>query len=348
MRYVAVDSGKYKTKISFYDTETKEQKDLRFRTKIGPGDFNDDLLEKGSFIVRVDGGEVYKVGSSARMEAELETTKKSEAHRICTLTGIALALQKDTEDVPVAIGIPLSLAYDPAKRMEYKEYILGEGTHTVEIKCSPEEGPHTVTFKIGKKLVYPESIGALYVMPEKLDGISGVIDIGNLNTNCTYCTNFMPQQDKSFTDELGGEILITELAQALSDTLGNRVDNNLVAATLLKPLKERFLTAKNGNDEIKEKSRKVIDTVMAEHAENIKRRLDARKWPTAFMNICMIGGTVKILKPELETVFPGAIFPDEPEMVNARGFLSKMCANDDINIFATKRKIKEGTKEEEQ
>ncbi len=332
MKYVAVDCGKYNTKACTYHEEAGEYARTKFRTKIGKGDFSDDMLERGSFIVRVDGGEVYKIGNGASTEAELETSKKSEIHKICTMSAIAMMLKENSKDVNVVIGIPNQIAGDPKQRNEYKDFIIPEGEHTVEIKTTAEGAPQKITFQLNKRCVYPEGIGVLYEYPSALGEITGIIDIGNLNTNNTYCVNYEPQQDHSFTDELGGKILISGLAQQLTGELGARVDDNLVASTLLKDVSKRYLVSKSGDKECEEKSRKIIKEYLMEHVQNIKRKLDAKRWPTSFMNLCIIGGTVKILKPELEEVFGNVFIPDKPEYVNVEGFLRKFCANDGIDV----------------
>jgi len=332
MKYVAIDCGKYKTKACAFDSETGSYRRTTFRTRMSEGSFEDDMLEKGTIVVRVDGGDVYKVGPGAKNEAELETSKKSEIHRICTMSAIAMMVEENTKNVKAVIGIPYQLAQDPEKRLEYKDFIIPDKEHTVEIKTSSDGPVRKVTFSFSKRLVYPESIGVLYEYPIELGDITGIIDIGNLNTNCTYCMNYQPQQESSFTDEMGGKILISGLAQQLSSELGARVDDNLVASTLLKDESKRFLMSKNNDKTVEERSRAVINEYLMEHTLNIKRKLDAKHWPTSFMNICMIGGTTKILKPEIRNVFGDVFIPEEPEFVNVAGFLRKMCADDNIDV----------------
>lgn len=333
-RYVAVDCGKYNTKVSAYDCQSKQCAKTKIRTKTSEGSFEDDMLPKGTVAASIDGGPVYKIGQGARTEAELETSKKSEVHKVCTLASIAM-MSGGESDVSVVVGIPFQQGLDPVARKDYRDYILPEGKHEVLLKRTGSQPPEKITINIVSRKVYLESVGVLYMYPKQLDEVTGIIDIGNLNTNNTYCSNYQPIYENSFTDELGGEILITGLTQVLSSELGTRVDKNIVAQTLLRPVEQRYLVPKNGNTEIMEKSRKIIDDYLLEHVLLIKRRLDARKWPVDYMNLCMIGGTVKILQPELHKVFGEIFIPDEPEYVNAEGFLRKLCADDDIDIMAS-------------
>lgn len=334
--YIAVDSGKYNTKTAFYNTDTNRISLSKIRTKISEGTFIDDMFGKGTAIVQIDDGPVYKIGADAKTEPDMETTKKSDIHKVMTYAAIAIALPEDDDNLSVAIGMPLQYANVPEERIDYKNFIFGgEGVfHTVRIKTSPSSEIRTVSFAFGKRLVYPEGIGVIYSYPEKLDGISAVIDIGNLNTNSLYVDHMEVDNEASFTDELGGKVLISNLSRSLEAELGMRVNENLCAKTLLKPLDQRFLVPTNGNKEIQEKSREIISKALIEHAKLIRQKCDTRHWPLNFMDVTFIGGTTRLLKNELIQVFGENIFiPDKADFVNAAGFLKKMCADSNINIM---------------
>ena len=331
--YIAVDCGKYNTKISAFDTVTKARTKFKFRTKISDGTFDDDMLERGTFIVQINDGPVYKIGNAAKTEPEMETSKKTEIHRVCTLSAIALA--GASGEVNVVIGIPLQIAGIPVERMAYKDYIIGDGTYKVRVKTDSDGPIMESEFSFKKRLVYPEGLGVLFEYPTLVDGPTAVIDIGNLNTNNTYTDGFNIIADASFTDELGGKVLISGLAQELTSELGMRCDDNLAASTLLRPYEKRFLRPKNGDKEIEEKSRSIIDNYLLEHTKAIKRKCDTRHWPLDFMGVICVGGTARLLEKEIKEVFgTNAFIPENPEFVNVNGFLKKMCADADINLAA--------------
>ena len=339
-KFIAVDCGKYNTKVESYDSESGKRRHFKFRTKISPGTLDDDMLERGTFIVQTDDGdgEVYKIGNDARKEPDMETSKKSEIHRICSLAAIAMAAGPGVhEDLSVVIGMPLSLCSVPEERLSYKKYILGEPgeKHVVNFVTNPND-PDPVqecVFTISKELVYPEGIGVIYEYPAKLSGPTAVLDIGNLNINNTYTDNFNIVNESCFSDELGGKVLITGLAQELTSELGARVDENLAASTLLRPLSDRYLHTTSGNKEIDEKSREIIDRYLLEHVRAIKQKCATRHWPLEFMNVVCVGGTSKLLIEEIKQVFgANAFIPDNPEYANASGFLKKMCADAGIDL----------------
>ncbi len=335
--FIAVDPGKYNTKIACFDTTLAVSKTFKIRTKMSDGTFSDDMYGKNTMIVQVDGGPVYKIGAEAKTEATMETTKQSEIHKVMTLAAIALCLQGNSDDVTVAIGMPLQIASYPDERIAYKDFILGADgqKHTVKVKTDCNQPPITVTFSIKKRLVYPEGIGVIYSYPKQLQDTTAVIDIGNLNTNNVYIDHFDVMQEHCFTDEAGGKIVIAGLASTLEAELGRRVNEDLCASTLLKPYENRHLTSKNGNKEIEEKSRNIIDKYLLEHVRKIRQKCDTRHWPLDFMNIVCIGGTSKLLSRELRLVFGEDVFiPASPEYVNVQGFLKKMCAEANIDIDA--------------
>ena len=304
--------------------------------KISPGTFADDLFERGTIIVQVDDEPVYKVGRGAKESPDLETSKKSEIHRVTTLAGVALACGTGVHDnVYVAIGIPLQICDIPEDRIEYKRFILGEEKkpHTVKLKITPDGEILTSTFTFTKEYVYPEGMGVLYEYPAELNGPTGIIDIGNLNTNNIYTDAFQINDEACFTDEMGGKILFSNLATVLSTELGSRCDENLVASTLVKPLEERYLRSAKGDKEIEEKSRDIINKQLKEHVLAIKRKCDTRHWPIDFMRMVCLGGTARILEHELRQVFGQDVFiPNEPEYVNVCGFLKKMCASNQVEV----------------
>lgn len=343
--YVAVDCGKYNTKVDACDLHGKNEQRFRFRTKLSEGTFDDDMFDKGTFIVQIDGGPVYKVGSEAKTEPSMETSKKSDIHRVSTMTAIAIAAGKmKADEIVSVIGMPLQIAGIPEERLEYKNFILGadDSEHVVRIKTDCSLPPVDVKFRLIKRLVYPEGIGVLYEYPQKVDGPTAIIDIGNLNTNNTYTDGFHIISESCFTDEMGGKVLISGLAQQLTSELRMRCDDNLVASTLLRPYEERFLRARNNDPAISQRSREIIDAYMLDHVNAIKTKCDTRHWPLDFMNIVCVGGTARLLAKEISDVFgENSFIPESPEFVNVCGFLKRVCAAEGIDLAAERKERKE-------
>jgi len=331
-KYIAVDSGKYATKVSVYDPKEKEVKKFKFRTKYSNGNMLDDNIEAGTFLVGFE-GKAYKVGNAGKTEAELNTSKKSEIHKLCTMAAIARCITEENEEVHVAIGIPVNEFQIFETREEYKKFILPEGKIEVSLKLKGDGPTTTKTFIIKSKYVFPESAGALYMNVESsYKSTAAIIDIGNLNINCTCWDDFKLDENYTITDELGGNIMISSLAQILSAEF-SRCDENLVARTLMQPLEERYLKPIKPSKEIEEKSKKIIDEHLLSHVREIRRKCDAKRWPLDFMNLIFVGGTSKIIANEIRAVFGDeVIIPDDAEYVNVMGFLKRLCAKFYIDI----------------
>ncbi len=103
-----------------------------------------ELVMSYSEFDRINDGleEPYKnprnlAGNGAVKEAELNTSKTSEIHKICTLTAIAMCVSKDeVDEVCVAAGIPVKEWENVEKRAEYKAYIFPKGEISLKIMDS--------------------------------------------------------------------------------------------------------------------------------------------------------------------------------------------------------------------
>lgn len=335
-RYVAIDSGKFATKVAEYiPGETEEQsfvKVFSIRTKASEGDFRDDAIEANTVVVNID-GETYKIGNGARGEgAELDTNKKSDVHRLCTLTALAYLASDNSEDPDefcVAIGLPAKDWSVVSKRIDYKDYILPEGEVNISIKKRSTSPVKEKKFKIAQRYVFPESIGALF-MDETINSvtpttITGVIDLGNLNLNATLWQGVEPVLDKSATAELGGAILIQELSQELSANIATC--DELITANILKSEDRCLPASANLTENQIEESRKLIKRVLLQHAEKVKRVCRARNWSLDVTNIIAIGGTSKDLEEELKQTFGNNIIVlKDSSYCNALGYLRMLCA----------------------
>lgn len=342
---VSVDGGKSHTKVKSYRMETGKGIETKFMTKITPGgDFRDDMFEHGTFLAQIDDGPIYKVGSDGKQSADMQTSKKSEVHKVCIMAAVAYACGGgEDNEVSIVTGLPLQSCSIPEERISFKEYILGDlgVQHTVKIKPNAKSPVVTIGFKFVEQKVYPEGIGVIYEHPEEFSGPTGIIDIGGLNMNGLYVNGFSPYAENCFTDEAGGKNLITTLAQQLTSELGTRCDEHMAEFVLSKPYEERFLVSQTGNKDVEQKSREVIDACVLEHVRNLKAKCDFHHWSMEFMKLVCIGGTSKILARELKMVFGDRIIiPKNPEFINVRGFLRKLCADNNIDLGSEEAKEK--------
>ena len=326
-RYIAVDSGKSATKVAVFSPETKETRKFSFYTRMSEGFFEDDAIESATFIAQVE-GKTYKIGKGARLQANLETSKIADIHKVCTLSAIAMCVDADSVDtVHVAIGIPVKEFDNVQRRNEYRNFILPDGEVEVVMKSKNDEEPRKIRFKIATKMVCPESSGILYLNPAKFkNAITAVLDIGNLNVNGTYWSGFDYDSEYSLTGELGASILIQNLAQELSARF-SRCDEKLVGNILRKPAGERKLVPTKPNPELEKESAQVIKQCLLEHVQQIRRLCDGKHWSLDYMEVVFVGGTSKILRDEIYEVFGKEVYiADDPEYANVVGFLTKLCS----------------------
>lgn len=343
-RFIAVDSGKFATKVAEYKKNEDIVRTFSVRTKISEGFFCDDAIENNTVVVEIN-GKVYKVGNGAKGEgANLDTGKNDEIHRICTLTALAtVASAKEKDEFNVVVGLPAKDWAIPTKREEYKKSMLPEGDITIKIRPNSKVEPVTKTFTIKRRFALPESIGALF-----MDGViedvttnpnipTGVLDLGNLNLNATYWQGTELVYDKSSTQELGGAILIQELAQELSSNI-DYVDE-IIAANILKagPGERHLPTGLGLTEEEVALSGEIVNRVLKNHAEKIRRACKQRNWSLKATRIVAIGGTSQDIKEELEAVFGNVTVLANSSMCNVLGYLRCMCSklpeiNDIIDI----------------
>lgn len=330
-RFIAVDSGKFATKVAEYNANKKSITTFSIRTKVSEGDFRDDAIEENTVVVRI-GGETYKVGNGARGQGvALDTNKKTDTHKICVLTALAtLASANEVDSINVALGLPATDWAQVSKRMDFKEFMLPEGEVEVEFKKDSRANVVKKKFKINNRYIFPESFGAIAqdgvletITPTS---ITGVLDIGNLNLNATLWQGTELILDKSTTADLGGALLIQELSQEIS---ANIVPcNELITANILKSSDRALPSGTNVSDEQIEKSRILIKKVLKEHAEKVKRVCQTKDWSLDVTKIVAIGGTSKDIKDELEAVFGNITVLPDASFCNALGYLRMMCARE--------------------
>ena len=235
IKYIAVDSGKFETKVAVWYPPMQLPQKCSFRTLMEEGQFHDDSLLNNTYLARIDGN-VYKIGNGASGEAELMTSKMTPIHRACILTAIAKFASDDgTDEFHVAIGTPVSEFKNSFNRRQYKYYILtndrGESMagalqnaketgcdieepkaeeFEIEFKESSTEPVKKRKFKIISRHVYPESAGVLYMnlVKYKDAGTVGVIDIGGSKAQGVLYENFEPALNRGFfCIENGGAVL---------------------------------------------------------------------------------------------------------------------------------------------
>lgn len=330
-RYISIDSGKGWTKLAWTNGSFDRLQECVFATRMGQGDFEDDNIAPGTFIVQINSGEVLKIGKRAPKESSLETTKHLEIHRVCILLAHALLAEETGTKFHSVVGMPLSEYLNIAKRNDFIRFALPEGEIKVSYKTSKSEKV-TKTFEIVSRMACPESLGGLYLDLVKNRNLAGIIDMGNLNAHFSYCTEREIDETRSKTSEHGAKILVSGLASALSGKFG-RVDELVVTDILKRPARERMLTLESDDtalvERVKKESADIISNYVHDFVTDIKNECNALKWPIDYMPLTFIGGLALILEDDLRRVFGNRIsIPKRPEFANVVGFLRCLVAKE--------------------
>ncbi len=329
-RFISVDTGKFGTKCVEYDAKKDSiTRKFSIRTKVSEGDFRDDAIEENTVVVKI-GDKTYKVGNGARgQDAGLETSKTTETHKICLLTALAtLASSKEVDDINVAVGLPITEWASIDKREKFKEFMFPKGDITVEFKKDSASPVIKKTFRIKNGYAFPESQGAIWQdgIIENISPTSliGVIDLGNLNLNATMWQGWDIVHDQSTTADLGGAILIQEIAQEISANI--LPCNELVASNIITSGDLALPKGANVTTEQIDLSRDIVKRVLSTHVNKIKRVLNSKNWSLDVTNLVAIGGTSRVLEKELKEAFGNIIVLDNADYCNATGYLRLMCA----------------------
>ncbi len=314
-RTISVDSGKYETKASMM-LSPGTIKHLSFKTQISESTerFSNDTSK--TYGVKFE-DKYYLIGESARTQS-FERSKQNILHKISTYTAIALMMKEsgsNGDSINLAIGCPLSIYINRDARKYYKDYIAPSGR-----KISITVNDEPFTFTILKSIVYPESSGVIYLNKERYENdLVGVVDIGGLNANCCIYDNLVPKAgpDSMFTLEMGGNILTSNIMTKLESEFETEIGTILYE----KVMKDGFIK------KCPEESSRRISELKRAHVIDILTECKRHKWSIDNMDIVFTGGTSKLLKNEIQEIFPTAILDhldEDASFKNADGFLKQL------------------------
>lgn len=305
-RTIAIDSGKFATKAVMQKADGSERF-ISFRTKMQETARMD--VQGKSFIVEF-GGKRYLLGEQAEVISS-KTTKAEELHRIAAYTALA-QLADSGDDIVVVIGCPLSVYENAESKKQYKEYMFP--TRQIDIKVNEM----TKHLNVVSTIVLPESSGVIYLEQELCEKSAvGVIDIGGLNVNCCVYNKTVPVLSTLYTDNLGSNVLMQDLKNALAIKYNEDIPNWMMEDVLT----QGYLTDNMSSDGIRPGSKEFIREFKKKHINKIIQKCEANGWNLRTTRLIFSGGTSELLKEEIRSVLPGATILAEPAKANVRGFL---------------------------
>ncbi len=291
IRNIAVDSGKYATKIAAARNGMIVHG--RFLTKMDPNVDKQDSSDTETYAVEYE-GQKYLLGKGARTQS-FNDTKMEDIHKIATYTALTTECAGigSGDHVNLAIGCPLADYVNKDRRSQYRDFMVPQNKQ-IDITVNGKRK----MFYIDKFYVYPESSGVIYLNKDKYkDSPVGVIDIGGLNANCCIYENCLPISgtDTMFTLDLGGNVL-SQTATTLVERLGTGKLKDYTIADMM---------AKNGLKKgADEKSAQIIKQCKADHVKKIKDACIANGWNIEYTEIVFTGGAAGWLKDDIVKVFP--------------------------------------------
>lgn len=237
-----------------------------------------------------------------------------ENTKVILASAVAMLMDNYEQDISIVAGLPFS-DYAVQKK-EFRRYL--RDFDIVISLIGTQELKRRVKFRCAD--VFPQAAGAVFELAEyynfENNGLIGCIDIGTKTTDVSVFSgdDFTPILSLSGTVEIGAHVIHPYLARN-AEAYGLRLDTAVL---------ERVL--RNG-ETVKSEDGQSVDFSKAlqmgkrDLAKKIKDEV-SKKWTRKlynFSDIFLVGGGAELLKEE--NVFNRAIIPDNPAILNARGFL---------------------------
>ena len=314
LRCVSIDMGKYATKGAVYPPYNGEDR-VYFKTHVDVGRMlsNNGLINTNNSHTVFYIGTGYLVGASAS-GTDIETDNKGTAtHIIAAYTAIGL-LTDPGDEVIVAIGCPLSFFKNKDAVVQFKKTVFPAlGRYDIVVDGRQK------SFNVVKVQVCPESSGPIFLNPEKYQEMSvGVIDIGGLNSNgCRYDEGY-PILKSAFTNSFGGYSLINDLYNKIKEALSSKGHSNIEKDQLERDVRQGFCLVD------KDLTRPIIQKAKEDAVNILLKETSTNHWGVDNMYVTFIGGTARLLKPEIMNAFPHVVedcFSQDMDFINALGFL---------------------------
>lgn len=278
----------------------------------------------------VGGTERYVVGNVRNPEpTDYAGYQSSAASRVLTLHALRMAGVKG--EVSIVASLPFGQFYtktgdvntraitrkiDNLKKNDVRALDADSLPHIAEVQVVSE------ALAAWFDLVLTENAeGAMRPDGAWLDKPVAVIDIGGNTVDCCLVEQMRVHHDVSGTLMRSGAIEVVHTAQKLIssiDVIANQIDDELPLRLVENAVfGERPVIRIRGNeynvqDKVIAAKQTVAASVRAWLVRQLGSALDVER-------IMFVGGGALLLRRQLRDIFPDAIFPDEPQLANARG-----------------------------
>lgn len=292
---VAIDNGYYGTKIYCGD------KILYLRSKY---EKSNDTYNKKNTHHLVYNDIDFIVGEGAAISSMDYDKTSNEMYQIITYTGLSL-LSNYLGSLFYLVGsYPLNI-YNENKD-KFANYLKGESIFSTQLN-----GEHK-NFTILDAITFPQGISHAYNNPKLFNNqIRGVLDFGGLTINGVILDDLNVIPGTSFTENLGSIILCNEIKKNLDKRFSQNIQVYEIPSIIKHGLKI------NGN--LEPESISIIQYTINDHMIKIKKVMKSNNWNVDSLELFVTGGSSLDFTSQLRSVFPQAIFSDDPINDGAKG-----------------------------
>ena len=191
-------------------------------------------------------GRIYRVGEGHK--AFVPDKTGDEEFYLLTLAAIANEMAKfhiSTANVQLALGLPLT--WTSWQREGYRSYMMSDP----DVSFRFNDVDYHIHF-VGCN-VFPQGYAAIVPImdqhPEKFDGTVVMADIGNGTMNTLFLEDGEPDENRSFTDELGVKQCVAEISKSMMNSCGINIGERQIQQVLQKgnaPIDHKYLDMMTG------------------------------------------------------------------------------------------------------
>jgi len=291
MQIIGIDTGKFETKV------VSAEKRFVIRSKV------DLTNENAGAYVLSHQGQHYLIGEEAR-EEDYDLTKEKKHHKLLMWLG----LSQVSHQVPITIvlGCPWSIYLNRQKREQYQDFMFDRFV-TFQLN---QEG---VSLEITDLRVVPENIGHLYLRPSYFKNrLTGIIDIGGLNTNAAIYEGLKPLRETAFTLNEGGYILDNKIRNQLKSQFGLNFQDYEIQHLIERGVHIEGASVPEGDQ--------LIQEIMHQHIEKLIAELKKNNWNLSGLDLIFTGrGSIR-LSAAIKHLLPHAVISANSRWDNADGF----------------------------
>jgi hypothetical protein len=272
--------------------------------------------------VEIDGTD-YFIGKLASMESRncsyaFDQNKITHVNtKALIATSVAMLMDEETEDISIVVGLPFGDYVSQGAQLQ--EYLDNFNVH-VKLFNGNKFTERLVRFSSARP--FPQAAGAIFELAESFNfpsyGLIGCIDIGTKTTdlNVFESGEMLIIESMSGTLNSGAHIIHSYIAREVERLSGLRPEI---------PELERII--RNGAVVVKKGKEYNLAASLKEGKADLAKRIKdetVKKWSHRiddFNRIYLVGGGAELLKDEMKGAYDEAVIPEDPEMLNAKGFL---------------------------